>query len=74
MQRQFRRGLRHRAFELFLLEGRDINFYKYCPKRIEENHTFTQNIPCCDVPDEIHACLPFWLPFLVKMNVGDRWR
>ncbi|KAK3304817.1 uncharacterized protein B0T15DRAFT_253506 [Chaetomium strumarium] len=73
MQRQFRRGLRHRAFELFLLEGGDIHFYKYCPKETKENQIFTQKIPCCDVPDEIQACLPFWPPFLVQMNVSGRW-
>ncbi|KAK3934396.1 hypothetical protein QBC46DRAFT_80221 [Diplogelasinospora grovesii] len=73
MQRQFRRGLRHRGFELFFLMGRSIQFYKYCPKEPKENNIFTKKIPCCEPPDEIQAALPLWIPFFVKLHVGKRW-
>ncbi|KAK4139634.1 uncharacterized protein C8A04DRAFT_15668, partial [Dichotomopilus funicola] len=73
-QRQFARGLRHRAFELFLLEGGVLSFYQYCPKERKESRVFTEKIPLCDVPeDEIQASVPFWIPFFVKFHVGDRW-
>ncbi|KAH8909457.1 hypothetical protein BR93DRAFT_924438 [Coniochaeta sp. PMI_546] len=72
-QRQFRRGLGHRGLEIFINEGRDINFYTKCPKRSGSRDLFTNQIPLCKVPDEIQASLPFWLPFFVKFITGDRW-
>lgn len=90
MQRQFRRGLQHRAFEIFLngkgitlvassgtniiTEGKSLNFYARCPRDPISNDVFTNKIPLCEVPDEIHASLPFWIPFFVKFHVGGRWR
>jgi hypothetical protein len=93
MQRQFRRGLRQRAFELFFLStsrsvsprishpgtylvtgGKGLAFYGQCPKEADENAIFTNKIPLCDVPEEVHASLPLWIPFFVKLHVGDRWR
>lgn len=90
MQRQFRRGLGHRAFEIFINgkkialvfhqetnlipEGKTLHFYTKCPKGSESNERFTNTIPLCEVPDEIQASLPLWIPFFVKLNSGDRWR
>ncbi|KAK4139256.1 uncharacterized protein C8A04DRAFT_16021 [Dichotomopilus funicola] len=64
MQRQFRRGLRHRAFELFFsVKGRGIHFYKdNCPKDPDANAEFSELIPFCDPPPEIQASLPFFIP------------
>ncbi|KAK3687198.1 hypothetical protein B0T22DRAFT_456641, partial [Podospora appendiculata] len=78
MQIQFRRGLRHRAFELFLLESKEIDFYTQCPKEPDQHSIFTNLIPLCETlnkipPAEIQASLPFWIPFFVKLHVGDRW-
>jgi len=90
MQRQFRRGLRHRAFEIFLngkkstpvmragtnivAEGKSLHFYTECPKDPKQNDLFSAKIPICKIPSEAHASLPFWIPFFVKFNAGDRWR
>ncbi|KAH6632459.1 hypothetical protein F5144DRAFT_490897, partial [Chaetomium tenue] len=74
MQRQFRRGLWQRAFELFFsVSGRELSFYGQCPKEPDENAIFTGKFPRCEVPDEIQASLPLWIPFFVKVHIGDRW-
>ncbi|KAK3688011.1 hypothetical protein B0T22DRAFT_142769 [Podospora appendiculata] len=78
MQIQFRRGLRHRAFELFLLESKEIDFYTQCPKESDQHSIFTNLIPLCETPNkippaEIQASLPFWIPFFGKLHVGDQW-
>ncbi|KAH7303720.1 hypothetical protein B0I35DRAFT_465552, partial [Stachybotrys elegans] len=71
MQRQFRRGLQHRAFELFLNAGRPLSFYTECPKKEEENAEFTEKIPLpCRVPKEVQASLPFWIPYFVTLWTG----
>ncbi|KAK3900118.1 hypothetical protein C8A05DRAFT_17542, partial [Staphylotrichum tortipilum] len=72
MQRLFRRGLRHRAFELFLLAGRGMHFYKDdCPKDPKANAEFTALIPSWDVEPEIQASLPFFIPFFVMLHFGE---
>ncbi|KAK3332663.1 hypothetical protein B0T19DRAFT_342370, partial [Cercophora scortea] len=80
-QRQFKRGLLHRAFELFFNKGNDIQFYTRCPKDSELNDVFTAKFPLPEendegvreVPDEIHASLPLWIPFIVKLRAGELW-
>ncbi|KAK4107111.1 hypothetical protein N656DRAFT_720758, partial [Canariomyces notabilis] len=67
-QRQFRRGLLHRGFELFFNEGTSLDFYIRCPKEPTSNARFTAKIPICEVPDEIQASLPLWLPFIVGIR------
>ncbi|KAH8910552.1 hypothetical protein BR93DRAFT_964422 [Coniochaeta sp. PMI_546] len=73
-QRQFERGLEHRAFELFFNEGKSLHFYNRLPKKGEPMKLFTDNIPRCKVPAEIQASLPLYLPFCVAIFAGDRWR
>ncbi|KAM7182897.1 hypothetical protein V8F33_013949, partial [Rhypophila sp. PSN 637] len=71
MERQTRRGLQHRAFEIFYLAGKTINFYKDCPKDPEENKEFTGRIPLCNTPEEIQASLPLWIPFFIATNFEE---
>ncbi|KAM7191154.1 hypothetical protein V8F33_009025 [Rhypophila sp. PSN 637] len=71
MERQTRRGLQHRAFEIFYLAGKTINFYKNCPRNPEENQQFTGRIPLCNTPEEIQASLPLWIPFFIATNFEE---
>lgn len=89
-QRQFRRGLLHRGFEIFIIgrwlvslisqyltaqiEGRDLSFSIKCPKKPEENAEFTKKIPLCEVPVEFQASLPLWIPIFVKFRNYSEWR
>ncbi|KAK3935529.1 hypothetical protein QBC46DRAFT_453401 [Diplogelasinospora grovesii] len=51
--------------------GKAINFYSRCPHGGEANDLFTERFPCCDVPDEKQASLPFWIPFFVQLHISD---
>ncbi|KAJ9133022.1 hypothetical protein NKR19_g9196 [Coniochaeta hoffmannii] len=66
----FKRGLGHRAFEIFVNEGKSLRFYTRCPKDPGSNKRFTDKVPLCAAPDEIQASLPLWIPFFVKVNTG----
>lgn len=91
MRRQFRRGLLHRAFEIFfickpicsccvatspepdiIVAGQSLSFYESCPKT-KDSEEFAGLFPTF-APDEIHASVPLWIPFLIKSRVGSLWR
>ncbi|KAL2125780.1 hypothetical protein VTI74DRAFT_2760 [Chaetomium olivicolor] len=67
-ERQFSRGLLHRGIEVFFNEGKSLGFYIHCPKNPISNACFTAKFPNCEVPDEIHASLPLWIPFIVGIR------
>jgi hypothetical protein len=54
--------------------GKSLWFYHACPRTPEENARFTNKFPTCKVPDEIHASLPLWVPFIVGIRNISRWR
>ncbi|KAL2255672.1 hypothetical protein VTK26DRAFT_2917 [Humicola hyalothermophila] len=72
-QRHVRRGLMHRGIEIFFSGGKSLWFYHACPRTPEENARFTNKFPTCKVPDEIHASLPLWVPFIVGIRNISRW-
>lgn len=48
-----------------------MHFYKDdCLKDPEANAEFTELIPSCNVPAEIQASLPFFIPFFVMFHFG----
>lgn len=85
MQRQYRRGLRHRGLEIFFIctmpvkvfclanscaVGGSITSYT----RWSKPSLAPYGDAVATVPDEIHASCPLWIPMFVQWIMGDRWR
>lgn len=71
MNELYRKGLKHRAWEMFVLCGPSIHFYKKLA--LVDTEEVTSRVVICEPPEgEVQADVPFDITFLTKIILGER--
>ncbi|KAH8701180.1 hypothetical protein GQ44DRAFT_718009 [Phaeosphaeriaceae sp. PMI808] len=73
MDELYKKGLKHRGPEIFVLSGPSIHSYRKFAQ-CKGTEKFTNEVAVCKPPEgELQADIPFDIPFLTKVILGNRY-